>query len=160
MKCKSVLSFILAVILVFSFSTSAFATQIHENDICCVEDYGITSDGENCVDEGYDLAAAHFCNGPIIATTEVGNKYKNRTTSSCVKYFKHTKKCNTCGVTYYEYQWASFASPHISTVYDATCNGTIQTLYNWCYCCHYKLDNSEQTCPGGPHTGGCSFLPA
>lgn len=160
MKCKSVLSFILAVMLVLSLSTSVFATQIHENDVCCAEVHGIAFEDETCEEENYDLTAAHICNGPIIASSAVGNKYKNRTSTSCVKYYKHTKKCSTCSATYYEYQWASSASAHISTVYDATCNGTTQTLYKWCYCCHYSLGTSSNKCPGGPHTGGCSYLPA
>lgn len=160
MKCKPVLSFVLVAVLIISLSTPAFATQIHANDMCCVEEHGLAYENATPADEEYDASAAHVCNGPIISSAAVGNKYKSRTSSSCVKYFKHTRKCSTCETKYYEYQWASSATAHISTVYDATCNGTTQTLYNWCYCCHYKLSNTQRTCPGGPHTGGCSYLPA
>lgn len=160
MKFKPVLSLILAVIFIYSLGIPVFATQ---NDVCedhaiaeqQIEGESITSD-ENTI----ETRAIHVCDGPVQYSSFVGNTYKDKTATSCTKKLAITKKCSTCSVIFTEYQWTTNSSAHISTPYDATCNGTTQTLYNWCHCCHYYLANTTQPCPAGPHTGGCNYLPA
>lgn len=50
---------------------------------------------------------------------------------------------------------------HTSTIYDATCNGTMQTWHYGCSICGYHIRTDyTHRCPGAVHTGDCLWLPA
>lgn len=160
MKFKPALNFILAVALIISLSVPTFATQVEE----CMSPISSANEAVDTLQtRSSDIEPCIICgfyDWTPISGSFVPNKYVKRTATGCTKYVKTTYQCNRCDSTTTNTEPASTSTDHIPSIYDATCNGTTQTLYKRCYTCRYDLGTSPQTCPGGPHSGNCSYLPA
>lgn len=150
MNKVKILPIFILIVLVFSVNMHVFAAESSE----MYDEYQTISDTS--------AEVAHVCGASgwtPVSSSVVNGVYKNKSASGCTKQFYNGYKCNSCGQITYRTEWASTSSAHISNLYHATCNGTTQTWYYWCLCCQYTLGTSPFTCPGGPHSGSCSWLP-
>ena len=64
-----------------------------------------------------------------------------------------------CGVSYQRPTTSPILYGHQGPKLSASCNGTIQTVTNYCNDCHVTFYTTV-TCPRAPHTGSCHWLVA
>lgn len=83
--------------------------------------------------------------------------YQYLNSSSCKKTEVLIRECTKCGYTLRT--TGTDTIPHDDTVYDATCNGSMQTWKYDCTNCGSYLYTTYKDCPGMPHTGSCRWLP-
>lgn len=73
----------------------------------------------------------------------------------------HTYVCNLCGNSYQMSTYpttGTYIKVHTKYYESATCNGTTQSYRIYCEDCDHTWTDTA-TCPGGPHTGNCRWLP-
>lgn len=132
---KKLISAFLALAIVFTFSSVAFAVEKES-----VEPQATCNHTWNA---GY--------------TEYIENASINATSTTCQRRAVTTKTCTKCGQTTVTY---SYTSPmnHSGYITDATCNGTQQThTYKCRYCGTYYKKIVK--CPGAGHSGSCHYLP-
>ncbi|MBQ4546637.1 MAG: hypothetical protein IJA17_05690 [Oscillospiraceae bacterium] len=97
----------------------------------------------------------HVPNGyPIKQTT----KYKPAA-DGCILMLYSTYKCENCNALFEVAEVIDSGITHISRLHSATCDGTNQNIVYRCGNCGYITDSYSRSCPGGPHTGQCRWLP-
>ena len=88
-------------------------------------------------------------------TESITYRYYNST--YCRKTEVYTRTCTKC--EYILRTTGTELVAHDDTVYDATCNGSVQTWKYDCTNCGSYLYTTYKDCPGMPHTGSCRWLP-
>lgn len=91
-----------------------------------------------------------------IITYDVG--YKSHDNDFHKKWYILEGTCSICHKVGHIETYGPLKS-HNWVVYDASCNGTMQTLQYHCRTCGGGHKSDPKPCPAGPHTGGCPVLP-
>ena len=164
MNLRKVSTLMLVFALILSFCAPAHAAQLDSDYDSCA--YASTPEDittPNPKNEENVAESRHICDYSDEPTvTYVVGKAINPSATQCKKYCKDTYHCTIsgCDGTTVRYRYDENPTNHTVVLYDSTCNGTTQTLYYKCKYCNYKKGNGSRLCPGGPHSGGCSYLPA
>ena len=147
---RKLLSIALVVVFIFAFVVPAYATET-------VSEGTVSSEGELYNTKA--LTGQNWSETPKL-TLLVGEA-RNRTATGCDKKQTHTYTCTDkgCTATYSYNRYDGSSTPHESVVYKATCDGTDQTWHYHCKACYYNTSQKNVTCPGGPHSASCHYLP-
>lgn len=129
---RKLLSLLLVLVLCVAFALPAFAANGDE-----------TAEPQAC-SHTYEL-------------TRHSITYQYISNTSCRKTEVYIYTCTKCG--YVLRTTGTDTIPHDDTVYDATCNGSVQTWKYDCTNCGSYLYTTYKDCPGMPHTGSCRWLP-
>lgn len=132
---KKLISTVLALAIVFTFSSVAFAVEKES-----VEPLATCNHTWNA---GY--------------TEYIENASINATSTTCQRRAVTTKTCTKCGQTIVTYSYTN-PMPHSNYNLNATCNGYQQTLTYKCRYCE-TITKKTQKCPGAGHSGLCPYLP-
>ena len=149
---RKLAAFFLTLAILLSISCTAFAHEDYAEPEIEGNALPVTgnevSPHANCVTHTWSRrSTALFHQGITVSST------------NCHSYWEDYNVCTKCGEKdHIGYRYIR-NDAHYARVYQATCNGRTQTWKNDCYYCGYLMANSTKTCPGGPHTGNCLWLP-
>ena len=103
-----------------------------------------------------ERACSHTPSGSYIGSPWI--EYEPYGSGKCRPVTYAQFRCGNCNAYYTDAIAYGTATTHSYEVYSASCNGTTQTWLNRCSRCN-STKTTTQSCPGGPHTGMCRWLP-
>lgn len=153
---KIVSLFLVAVLCIAVLPMQAFAAEGHvHSEECAHSDHGKE-------DAHTERALVCTCSNPVVdlsTIVTIEDRYISHDNSYHRMRYKNEAPCLICGKTVTEYTYGPLVSHDSWGVYAASCNGNIQTLHYRCRTCDGGLKIMRKKCPGGPHSGGCNYLP-
>ena len=133
-KIKKYVCLVLALTLLLGLSASAFAMEVAQ--------------AGGCTEHNWDEPEEYLLEGKGIDSSKNG----------CISFYETVQVCKNCG---YEKLVDSRSEPcgHVETVYDSSCNGSLQIWRLRCRSCGYRW-SEQHSCPNAPHMGRpCNILP-
>ena len=133
---KKFISLILAVVMVMVASICVYALSVVTDDVM----------------------PAAVCPPHSYGSYTTIKKYSQFSDSQCELETYKQRICTKCGDL--DTTGSTYSYPlHSDRLHSASCNGSTQTIIYRCKNCGHLADTEYTTCPGGPHTGSCRWLP-
>ncbi|MBR4436050.1 MAG: hypothetical protein IKZ82_05750 [Clostridia bacterium] len=151
---KFVSLFLIAVLCIAVLPLQAFAAEDHVHSEEC-------SRTDHVKEDVYaERVLVCTCSNPVLdgsTIVTIEDRYISHNNSYHKMRYKNVGLCLICSKTATVYTYGPLMS-HNWSVYDGSCNGTMQTLQYSCRLCNGHK-TVQKNCPGGPHIGGCNYLP-
>lgn len=153
-KFRAIAALILTLALVLSVRIPTLAAEPQAHDHA-------HADAAICTDASGGAAPMSSCTVHVWQSMSIlvpgGSIYVS--VNCCKTYWRAVNQCTKCRVIEYGEYYYVPNDFHDVVVYSSSCNGRTQTWQNKCRQCLHTLPATTMTCPGGPHTGMCRWLP-